>query len=164
MGGRKMKKIIGLLCVVLLSFGIVGCGKSDVDLKPDNATEKSSTPSVAKVEEPKTPSKLYTFISALKSNGIIVSGERKVGAEIIGAKEGYKFIIKGKEIEIYQFDLTSNAEMTIKNLKSLKDTSEISLKGIDEKRKAKQNGDMIILGQEDTKDKDKIESIFNSFK
>lgn len=55
-------------------------------------------------------------------------------------------------------------EITKKNIKSLKESGEVLLLGLDTKLKAKQNGDMIILGYENLPEKDKIEKAFNDIK
>jgi len=102
------------------------------------------------------------FINALTSNGFQITAKELVSSAIIGSKEGYELTANGSNIEIFICDLTSNEEITVKNLEDVYEKGMIKVNGITSK--ARLNKHLMLMGYENHPEKDKIEKIFTDLK
>lgn len=95
-----MKKLFSLLLCSFMIFGLAGCGSSD------SKKEETNTPTK---EETKKELSFDSIKKALQDNGYAITKETTMGAELIGAKTGIKYTTNKGNIEIYQFDKSSEA-------------------------------------------------------
>ncbi|MGL5330159.1 MAG: hypothetical protein ACRDD7_12890 [Peptostreptococcaceae bacterium] len=94
-----MKKILALILVGALSFGVIGCG---ADKKPETEN-KENTSTESKKEEVKL-SKIDKFKNYLKDKGFKVEDNEVLAFDMMKANDGAKFKVDGQLIEIYTYD------------------------------------------------------------
>ena len=88
------KKVLGLLLILIVPLCLTGCGSED------NKTESN--------KQDYTFENLKTDLTALDSNIEI----NQKSAEMLGAEEGYGYIMSDCTIEVYKFDKSSSAYKT----------------------------------------------------
>lgn len=102
------------------------------------------------------------FKNALEKKGLKVTNiTNKVGS-LIGAIEGYGYNINNETIEIYKFDLNSNDNLTMDNIKSAKEKEIITMPDFNNMTfKCKYNKGLVLINYEKHSSKDKIIEVFN---
>lgn len=117
----------------------------------ENKSQKSSTVTIEELK------------NALENSGYVITNEITKSAELIGGKEGIGLEINGKFIEVYDFDLNSNEELTKSNVKSAKDNGKIIMPSFGNyELNAKINKNLILVSYDSHPDKDGILEVFNS--
>lgn len=112
-----MKKIIVLLLFLLV---LTSCNKNEESInQPDVAAPTSNETKKEPIKvESKEPT-LNGLVEYLNDNGFIDGEEVKMGAELIGAKEGIKFKTSKGNIEVYEYDISSESFSLLKESGSI---------------------------------------------
>lgn len=117
-----MKKIsVILIMALMVSMVETGCGNSkNKETAPDStAVQSSEEPSITEQtstkQEPverESEDDVYSVGKYLEEKGVASGEISQASAEMIGAKEGIKYLHSG--IEIYEYDMSSDAYKTLK--------------------------------------------------
>ena len=154
-GNGKFKYIIiFLIIVVLISGGIYFFMKNKNDMEqPVNSSSESINKETS----------IKEFKDKLQTNGLTISEEIQKSATLIGAEEGYGYIIDDVSIEIYRFDENSSDDLTKSNIKSAKNEEKITMPTFNNmEMKVKYNNGLCLVNYENHPNKDKILEIFNN--
>lgn len=146
-----MKKILSILLVGILSFGLVACNKTEGDTKEVGNSTKQ--------EEKK--SKLDSIKDSYKKAGFEVGENETIAFQMVGANNGYKFKLDGELIEIYEYDSKNLSEEGKKISEQAKKGS-ISFSGFNSP--VKFNDGLMIMRYGEHSKKDKVLEVFNNFK
>jgi len=92
-----LKKYIALFVVILFTISLTGCGSEKTEDNNSNDSSKEKTNSSYTFDN------LKTDLTKLDSNIKIT----KKAADMIGAEEGYGYIMSNCSIEVYRFNKSS---------------------------------------------------------
>lgn len=82
--------------------------------------------------------------------------------EMIGASEGYTYLVSTQEIQVYRFDFNKSDEITIKNLKLAQEEGKVVIPAFNNVEiKVVYNKGLILIENEDHEDWDLILEAFN---
>ncbi len=162
---------------VVMILALSACGQTE-EISQSTVAEQSqavSTSSIAPSTEAQVSEKskeehvsdttnkdvLYSVVEYFKTKGITIGDKSDKIFALIGAKGGYSIQLNGEEVELYEYDPDSKAELTIASLKTAKD-GYIDMVGT--KINVTLNGNIVLANYDNHPDKDKIVELFKNFK
>lgn len=151
----KLKYVVIFILIVILVVGGVYFFMNN-----KNETEETASNLLDKTTKELS---IDVFKNELQKNELTISEETQKSAALIGAEEGYGYIINGNPIEIYKFDEKSTDDLTKSNIKSAKNDEKVTMPTFNNMTlKAKYNQGLCLINYENHPDKDKILEIFNN--
>lgn len=124
--------------------------------------QQSEEVSMKETEQSNKEITIEDFKNALEQKGLKITNTTTKLGSLIGAIEGYGYTINNETIEIYKFDVNSNDNLTVNNIKSAKEKEIITMPDFNNMTfKAKYNKGFVIINFEQHPSKDKILEAFN---
>lgn len=124
-----MRKIMLCALALTMALALSACGAGDVGGSSVPQSEKSSSQSEP-VAEGSYSSDLDGLASKLEFQGYLSNKEnqkQKMRADLIGAKEGYKFTKDSLVIELYEYDLSNLNDKAKKCIEEAKSTGNVTV-------------------------------------
>ncbi|MCI8291329.1 MAG: hypothetical protein HFJ25_03645 [Clostridia bacterium] len=104
-----------------------------------------------------------TFKQKLKEELEVESETENKECGLIGASEGVSYMIDGKMIQIYKFDLEKSDELTVTNLKKAQEEEKVVMPSFNNYEfKVKYNKGLVLVNSEEHPQEEKIVEIFQS--
>lgn len=106
---------------------------------------------------------IETFRQKLDEEFEIESETENKECGLIGASEGVSYIIDGKVIQVYRFDLEKSDELTVANLKKAQEEGKVLMPSFNNYEfKVKYNKGLVLVNSEGHPQEEKIVEIFES--
>jgi predicted small lipoprotein YifL len=152
-----MKKFLTLIFIFAVAVSLTGCGTKSNENNTADTSDKDTTVDDS-TNQAFEVNKFEQFETALTEKGITYEKNEKT-ASLVGATEGYGYIFSdGTSVELYLFDMSSNAYKEAKSSKTIK----VSV--IDMTLPVEINDDIAIYYNGTPAQRDVIEQIFQIFK
>lgn len=151
-----MKKIYILLSVFALCLFVTGCGSKNEEVKENNNTIENNDKEKEPIEETKELTSIEDFENEVKNLGISYT-KTQMAAEYINAQSGIKLISGDSQLEIYKFDINSNA------YKTAEQKQKVTMDGFGDFDAIVKNGYALMI-DDNFPQYDKVIEIFNSLK
>lgn len=104
------------------------------------------------------------FKSKLEENGIEIEMETEnKESKAIGASKGMTYMISGKIIQVYEYDLDTTEELSVSNLKLAREEGKVVMPLMDNLEiNVKYNKGLVLLNYQEHPDKEKILEVFEN--
>lgn len=150
-----MKKILLIVVALTMILNLTSCNLNVNTIKYPDAPE-----TVEGVNQDSYEDNLSGLINYFKDKGYILGEPTKMSAELIGAKEGYRYHFKHAgvkvRVELYEYNLNELNDIANESLNGVRENGKITVQNTSIDAIISDNGKYLMIY---TKDKDSDESI-----